>query len=163
MIEEVSFFKKYDSNYQNYTLSDFIEEVNNLLDYAQFTDRQILKLKTNKEIDILQFYELWHEFTSQYFHWSAKLNHEIRKRIANHRKSNLLKFQKYCYLYQYWWITFHLITKCFSNFNRDKIREFENVYLKKIEVINNRLESNELIDRFEQENFDYLKELEKMN
>lgn len=163
MTKNLFFLDEKDFNFKHYSLYDLIEEINNLFDYSKFIDKKISETKINDELGPIEFENMWSDFVEKYFFWSAKFNKEIRIRIAKHKENDLLKFQKYCYLYQYWWITFHLLTKCFTNYNKEKIREFEIIYYHKIEVINNRLNSKELIDRFEQENFDYLKELEKMN
>lgn len=130
------------------------------LEYAEQTRSQ----KEKNNLLSFEFYELWLIFFDNWSKWSGNINRHIRARIEKYQDGNeILLFQKYCYLYQYWWIMFHLVTKHFTNYRREKITELEDKLKSQIEVIKKRIASNEIIDRFQQKDFNYLENIEKMN
>lgn len=129
---------------------------------AILAEKNFNKLK-NENLKSIEFYKLWDNFFQDFMIWSAGLNGAIKESIAINENSNKLKFQKYCYLYQYWWVLFHLITKCYTNYHRLNIIEFEKNLLRRKDKIESRIKSNELLDNFKSENFDFLFNLDKMN
>lgn len=152
-----------DNNYQNFSLSQYIEQMNSIFESANSLADIYTEKKKTEKLSAVEFYSLWTDFFSFYLVWSGEFNRFIRKQIEENRENNVLVFQKYCYLYQYWWLSFHLITKHFTNYRRERIIILEDELKKKIEVISERLKATEVIDRFEKKDFDYLLNLEKMN
>lgn len=162
--ETEELFNSFNREYDKLTLSDLIGQIEKVYSFSDSLSDIFCDRAKADGLTSVEFYSLWtNKFFNLYLVWSGDINREVRARIEMERESDILMFQKYCYLYQYWWILFHLITKHFTNFKREKIVLLEDKLKKKIEVISDRLRSKEIIDRFTQKDFDYLLNLEKMS
>ena len=143
-------------DYSKLSLEDKKDMIDTVYHLAEKTAIEFSeKLKTDN-LDPIAFNKLWAEFFEDFMLWSANINREILNKIYENKKQDNLIFRKYCYLYQYWWNLFHLISKCYSNYNRLKIVHLEAELLSKRVTIGKMIDLNELLDNFKLENFDFL-------
>lgn len=157
------FFKEIEENYSNCNLRDMIGQIERVYSLSCCLANEYQNKKIEEGLHPTEFNKLWDEFFDYYMLWSANFNIEIRSRISDSRDNNTLSFQKYCFIYQLWWIIFHLITKHFTNYRRENITELENKLHQKIKFISEKLKSNEIIEKFSKEDYDYLLDLIKLN
>ena len=157
------FFKEIEEHYSSFDIRDMIGQIERVYSLSCRLVDEYQNKKIEEGLHPIEFNKLWNEFFDYYMIWSANFNREIRSRISKSRDNDTLSFQKYCFIYQLWWIIFHLITKHFTNYRRENITELENKLHLKIKAISEKLKSNEIIEKFSKEDYDYLLDLIKLN
>lgn len=157
------FFKEIEEHYSSFDIRDMIGQIERVYSLSCRLVDEYQNKKIEEGLHPIEFNKLWNEFFDYYMLWSANFNIEIRSRISESRDNDTLSFQKYCFIYQLWWIIFHLITKHFTNYRRENITELENKLHQKIKAISEKLKSNEIIEKFSKEDYDYLLDLIKLN
>lgn len=156
MIDPISFFKDFHLDYEKSTLEEMVDQISSVYKYTHQLANDFDQVKKEENLNHYDFFQLWHPFVDNFIIWSSNFNQEVKKRIYQNNIDDIFLFQKYCFLYQYWWILFHLVTKHFTNYRRDKLIELENKLIDKIKNLEKFAISDEVVKGFTTEEMDKL-------
>lgn len=156
MSDSTAFFKSLQTDYQGLSLKEMTNQMSVVYGYAHGLADLYSKAKIENKLTASDFFQLWHPFVDNFVIWSSNFNQEVKKRIYQNNIDDIFLFQKYCFIYQYWWILFHLVTKHFANYRRYKLIELENKLIDKIKNLEKLINSNEVVKGFTTEEMDKL-------
>ncbi|PNX47769.1 MAG: hypothetical protein BV456_10565 [Thermoplasmata archaeon M8B2D] len=156
MIDPISFFKELHLDYEKSTLEELVGQITFVYKYSYQLANDFDLAKKEENLNHNDFFQLWHPFVDNFVVWSSQFNREVKKRIYENNIDDIFLFQKYCFIYQHWWILFHLVTKHYSNYRREKLIELENKLKNKIESLVEAINSKEIIKGFSKNELDQM-------